>query len=257
MTRVPDAGETIAAGTVKPDPILPSHRAAFVGMTGTGKSQAALALLADEPGQRLLIDVNDHYELGPAALEDELGHQETSKVKEIDWNNRTIRVVPPRYGKASVPWYNDLYAAIWARGNMTVLLDECVGPTSENYAPEYLLIVATQGRKRHIRHLAAMQRPVGVAPVLLNQAEHAFVFDVGARRDDLDKIGERFGWNGADVGEALRELADDYGYVDSQGNFRNHGYLRHRLGRREVFAFPPLPPAVIKRTEQHFINPPD
>lgn len=255
MSPSPHAGETTPATAGKPDPILPHHRVALVGMTGTGKSQLGLGLLADEPGQRILIDVNDHYYLGPDVLEDEHGWQEVEDAREIDWRNRTIRAVPPRFGKASVPWFNDLYAAIWEHGDVTVLLDESVGPTSEHYAPEYLLIVATQGRKRRIRHIAAMQAPVGIAPVLLTQAEHGFVFDIGARRDYLNAVGERFGWNGAEVGEAIRELHDEYGYVDSEGAFRCHGYLRHRLGRREVYSFPPLLPAMIARTERHFINP--
>lgn len=254
----PDAGTT-TTGT--PDTIHPWERVVLLGMTGTGKSEAGLALLAEDPGQRLLIDVQDAYELGPATLADEAGYQEVyGDAREIDWSARTIRYVPRRAGRAARAEYDDLYAAVWARGwhfqdlgPLTVLLDESYGPTDANYAPSHLLLVLTQGRKKHIRHLAAAQRPAKIAPELLTSSEHLFLFDVGARRDDLDSIGQRFGWNGAEVGEALRDMADEHGYMDGD-RFRCHGYLRHRLGRREVFDFPPLPAEQIERTRRHFVN---
>ena len=242
------------------DLIQPHHRFVAVGMTGTGKSQVLLSIFAEDPGPRLLIDVNDAYYMGETALADPGGLQETDDPAAIDWTARTIRVVPPSAGKAARPWFDDLYAAIWARseyneqlGGLLVVLDESVGPTDANYAPPMLELVITQGRKRRIRHGAAMQRPANVYPGLLAQSEHAFVFDVGSRRDDLDRIGERFGWNGAEVGDALRELADEYGYEDADG-FHCHGYLRHRLGRREVHRFPPLPPEVIAHANAHVVN---
>lgn len=244
-----------------PAPILPWERVAVVGMPGTGKSELLLSLWADDPGQRLLIDVQDAYYLGPDALGDENGCQELHGTpNRIDWTARTIRYVPARAGRAGRDEYEDLYAAIWDRaqrfeelGHLTVLLDESYGPTEANYAPSYLTTALTQGRKKHLRHLAGMQRPAKVAPELLETADHFFVFLMGSRRDDLDRIGERFGWNGAEVGEALRDLAEEHGY-DDHGRFRCHGYLRHRAGQLEVHAYPPLPTSVIKRTHRHVVN---
>lgn len=261
-TRGDRFGQPVEGPARAPAKIMPWERVAAVGMTGTGKSEVLLALWAEDQGQRLLIDVQDAYYLGPAVLEDERGYQEVhGDPRAIDWRVRTIRYVPRRAGAAARQEYDDLYAAIWNRaqhfrtlGHLTVLLDESYGPTTANYAPPHLMLALTQGRKKHLRHMAAMQRPAKVAPELLNQAEHAFIFDVGSRRDDLDAIGERLGWNGREVGAALRELADEFGYSDRDGRFRVHAYLRHRLGQREVFTFPPLPPTVLQATHRHVVN---
>lgn len=243
------------------DPILEKHRVVAAGMTGTGKSQVLLCLFADDPGQRVLIDVNDAYELGPATLEDPYGWQETDDPREIDWRLRTIRIVPPLAGRAAREWYDDVYAAIWDRsqrhedlGPLTVLLDESVGPTSASYAPPHLLLAVTQGRKQRLRHMAAMQEVFNVEPLLLSQAEHGFFFDPGGRPDNHDRIGQRLGWSGRDVAEEFRLLAEQYGYEDDEGNYRCHAYLRHRLGRREVHAFPPLPAEALQRADRHVIN---
>jgi hypothetical protein len=250
-----------SAGSSKPAPIHPWERVAAVGMTGTGKSELLLSLWADDPGQRLLVDVQDAYYLGPDAINDELGCQEVhGEPREIDWSNRTIRYVPRRAGRAARQEFEDLYAAIWDRaqrfetmGHLTVLLDESYGPTEANWAPTYLTTALTQGRKKHLRHLAGMQRPAKIAPELLESADHVFVFLMGFRRDDFDRIGERFGWNGSEVGEELRKLADEYGY-DDNGRFRCHAYLRHRAGQMEVHAYPPLPSSTLERTHRHVVN---
>lgn len=253
--------ETQTVAAAKTIPILPHERVMAVGMPGTGKSELLLALWAEEPGQRLLIDVQDAYYLGPDALNDELGVQEVlGDPAAIDWGVRTIRYVPRLAGKAARDEFEDLYAAIWARaqryeqlGQLTVLLDESYGPTEANYAPAYLTTALTQGRKKKLRHLAGNQRPAKVAPELFETADHLFVFLMGGRRDDLDRIGERLGWNGAEVGEALRELADTHGYMDGD-RLRCHAYLRHRAGNLEVHSFPPLPPHVLERTRRHVVN---
>lgn len=250
------------AQTGRTPPEIQTHeRVMCVGMPGTGKSELLLGLWADDPGQRVLIDVQDAYELGPAALEDELGVQEVHGHPErLDWNQRTIRYVPAKTGRAGREEMEDLYAAIWARaqhyqelGHLTVLLDECYGPTEANWAPSYLTTALTQGRKKHLRHLGGTQRPAKVAPELFETADHLFVFLMGGRRDDLDRIGERFGWNGAEVGEALRDLSESYGY-DDNGRFRCHGFLRHRAGNLEVLEYPPLPAETLERTRRHVVN---
>lgn len=247
-----------------PEPVIRDNdRVAALGMTGTGKSEKLLAGFAQTRGQRLLIDYNDAYSLGPDAINDPLGCIEVEDARQIDWTVRTIRAVPPHVGRspAAREWMDRLYAAIWARaqaheayGPLDVLLDESVGPTSANYAPPHLELVITQGRKKRVRHAAAWQDPVDVYPQLLTQANHCYVFLCGMRPDYLDRIGRRFGWTGTEVGVALQELADEHGYNDQQGAFRCHAYLQHELGRREVYARPPLPPEEIARTRRHVIN---
>lgn len=258
--EVDEEGRATRGGA--PAAIQPWERVVAIGMPGTGKSELLLGMWAEDPGQRLLVDVQDAYYLGPDALADENGCLEVyGDPAAIDWGARTIRYVPARAGRAARQEFEDLYAAIWHRaqafedlGHLTVLLDESYGPTEANWAPTYLTTALTQGRKKHLRHLAGMQRPANVAVELRETADHYFVFLMGARRDDLDAIGQRFGWNARDVQEELAGLADEFGYIGADGYFHCHAYLRHRMGQLEVHSYPPLPSDVLERTRRHVVN---
>lgn len=226
-------------------PIRKSDRVIALGKTGSGKSQLLLHLWAIWQGQRLLVDVQDHYELGPDALAEKPEPCVAERVRDIDWRARTIRYVP----RGTQTDYNDLYAAIYQRGKLMVLLDEAYGPTTANRCPTWLRRVVTQGRKRQILHMAASQRPANILPELINQSEHAFVFDVGGRPDDLDAIGLRMGLRGRELGELLGTLER----LDLASDVT--GYIRHDLGSPNLIRMPPLPPEIIASTARVVINP--
>ncbi len=216
-----------------------TDRVAAIGMTGSGKSQLLIAgVFAVYGGQRLLIDVNDDYELGPDALAEEHGGGcVATRVSEIDWRKRTIHFIPRSQTENA---YNDLYAAIWDRavntGSICVLLDESWGPTTPNKAPAYLRRAITQGRKKGILHLAAMQEPVNVLPVLYSQANHCMLFKSAYRPGELTVL-RRFGMKEADLLAELDRLPQ-------------HGYLRHTLGDQTVYRMPPLPPELVERAQR-------
>lgn len=234
-----------ASGAIAARPIRKSDRVIALGKTGTGKSQLELHLFAKWQGQRLLVDVQDHYELGPDALAEKPEPCDADRVRDIDWRARTIRYVP----RGTKRDYDDLYAAIYQRGRMMVLLDEAYGPTTAHQCPQWVRRVVTQGRKRQILHMAASQRPANILPELVSQSEHAFIFDVGGRSDDLDTIGSRLGLRGREVGELLASLER----LDLDSDVT--GYIRHDLGSPTLIRMPPLPADIIAATARVVINP--
>src|SRR5207247_1467377 len=68
--------EPRASSPARPSPpvIRRGDRAFAAGMTGQGKSEIMLHVWAVYRGQRLLVDVADHYQLGPAALAEAADH---------------------------------------------------------------------------------------------------------------------------------------------------------------------------------------
>jgi hypothetical protein len=208
------------------------QRAIAVGMPGEGKSALCADVFARYGGQRILIDVQDAYELGPASLAE--GACEASSVSEIDWRFRTIRYVPRRLSQRE---YDDVYAAIEARGNLLVWLDEAYGPTTSASCPLFLRKVITQGRKRRITHLTTTQRPARIEPTLLALSEHAYVFRL-VHPDDVDRVAQRVGADKRELAQLLAELPD-------------HGYLYSAAGGRELVRMPPLPADRLEAARQH------
>jgi hypothetical protein len=231
----------------EPPPILKGERFLAVGFTGTGKSEAMLNPFAAYPGQRVLIDNQDHYEFGPVALEEKPPPLETSNTREIDWRHRTIRYVPARPGDRRE--MDRLYAAIFRRGNMLVCADELedVAPSMGGGAPINVRRVLKQGRKVGITHGATTQRPVGIERAAINQANHLLAFPM-VDSEDIRVISGRFGMTPDELADALNSLGQ-------------YEYLRVTLGdlderrRPNVLRMPALPPETIEFTRLHVVNP--
>lgn len=214
------------------------HRAFACGITGSGKSRLLAYYFATSAGQRLLIDVNDDYELGPAAKEE--GATVAREPGAIDWSKRSIRYVPSRGDQDE---FEALYAAIIAHvwppnpHPLFVMLDESEGPTTQHKAPPSMNIAIGQGRKKKLTHVAATLRPVEVFKKLRNQAEHFFAFCT-TDPDDKLIIARRMGLTLPQLELVLPKGPED------------HGFIYHRLGQPPV-AFPPLDSARMKLIDRH------
>lgn len=200
------------------------------GMTGEGKSQLLAHLFAVHTGQRLLIDVQDHYELGAEAREE--GVVDVDKVSAIDWRVRTIRFVP-RSG--SPREYDELHRAIYSQRNLLVWCDEAEDVARVHRTPKWVWKTVKQGRKRRITYLAASQRPHGVERSVLNQAEHVFLFRM-VDADDIQVFTHRIGTGARELGAELAALP-------------RYGFVYHELGS-EPKVMPPLPPEWIADAER-------
>lgn len=207
-----------------------------VGKTGEGKSELLAHLWAIYRGQRILIDVQDHYELGPVALEE--GAIDVDRVADIDWRARTIRYAPRTLSKRE---FDDLFAAIYHRGDLFVWCDELEDPLPAHGAPTYARKVVKQGRKKRITFGGATQRPHGVERSAINQAETAFVFRM-VDEDDIATLSYRLGLTTRQLADALRALPQ-------------HGYLRHTIGEPNIVQMPPLPAHVLAATRRHVVIP--
>jgi hypothetical protein len=224
-----------------------SPRILFVGDTGTGKSEGLLGLFAAHGGQRLLIDVQDHYTLGPAALAEEPAPLDgIDNPADIDWRHRTIRYVPNNAGDRVE--MDRLHAAIFRRGNMFVACDEAedVAPSAGGGSPLFVRKCLKQGRKVRLTYGAATQRPVGVDRSVINQAEHAFVFPM-VDPDDLRIIGIR-------LGMSVQTLADVLAGLPKYGYLRHTKGITDEHGKPVVLRMPPLPATVLERTAAHVVN---
>ena len=228
--------------TVGPPPLIrPSDRVCAIGQTGSGKSEAINHLWSIYPGQRVLIDVNDEYRLGEAALANGAGGAIVAeRVGDIDWRARTIHFVPR---SLSERLWDDLYAALFERRNLCVALHESYGPTGPNRVPTSLGLVLRQGRKRNILHLAASQEPMNIAPVLYSQAQHVFLFTI-TRPDELRQLAPRFRLRPDELAAELAHLQDRFG---------EHAYLRASERDRVVRRMPPLPLEVLEHTRRHVL----
>lgn len=202
-------------------------------MTGEGKSQLLAYYFATCAGQRLLVDVQDHYTLGPAAGADG-GVLEVNSVEAIDWRVRTIRYVPRSGARME---FDRLYRAVYGQGKVLVWADELEDVAPVNGVPPFVRKVLKQGRKRGLTHLGATQRPAGVERSAYNQAEHLFLFRMvdGA---DIQALSYR-------VGLSARELADDL------RDLPQHGFLYHGVDSPRIARFEPLPAERIAAAERH------
>lgn len=213
------------------------QRVLAVGKTGEGKSEALLHAFAVHGGQRLLVDVGDHYELGAAAVAE--GALEASSPRDLDWRYRTIRYVPRRPG--DLHEMDELYRAIYARGRVLVLADEVEDIAPVGRTPFGVKRVVKQGRKRLLTHLAATQRPYGVDPSVITESEHVLVFRL-AGLQDVAAVAPRLGMEARELHRELLELPQ-------------HAYLYAELGAEEVLRMPPLPADRLALTRRHVVNP--
>ncbi|HEY2936757.1 MAG TPA: hypothetical protein VGJ25_09155 [Gaiellaceae bacterium] len=230
----------------QPQSIRLGDRVVFLGDPGQGKSEGMLNLFAIYGGQRILIDVQDHYELGPAALAEQPPPLEVDDPREIDWQHRTIRYVPRRPGDRRE--MDALHHAIFQRGDMLVAADELedIAPSQGGGPPPFVRKVLKQGRKIKVTFAGTSQRTAGI-DLSARNAEHACVFRL-SEPDDLRAIAGRLGLSVYELHQALNALGE-------------HEYLRHdkgvldERGRPLVIHMPALPAQAIEATRQHVINP--
>jgi hypothetical protein len=240
-------GDQEAESEHAPEPIRIGHRFITLGETGRGKSELLLNLFAVYKGQRILIDVQDHYSFGPDAIAEDPPPLEVDDPRAIDWSHRTIRYIVRRPGDRVE--MEALHHAIFRRGRIFVACDEAedVAPSQGGGSPPHVRKCLKQGRKVAITYAAASQRPFGVDRSVLHQSEHAAVFPM-SDRDDLNAIRGRLGMTVDELFEALNSL-EQYEYLrHTKGSFDSEG-------RPLVIRMPALPADTIDFTRRHVINP--
>lgn len=194
-----------------------SQRLVVIGATGSGKTFLARRIFGAVPPPRLVIDPKDDPEATGS------GYAVTFRDPTRLPDAPVVRFVPSDPLDRDI--YDRLYATVWGSGRRWFTwLDEAenAAPASRGM-PRAMGRLITQGRVRGLGHMALNQRPVGIDPRLIGNAEHVITFRMGYPAD-LDTMAQAFG---VAPGELRRWL----------GSLPRYGFAWYdRLGGRLVLA---------------------
>jgi ABC-type dipeptide/oligopeptide/nickel transport system ATPase component len=144
-----------------------NERVAFVGKTGSGKTFAAMLMLASIP-RVIVCDPK-----GTLAGNLDLQEWNKNNVRKFE-NGDDIRLrIPAPIDNNWEPYFETCYET----GNCTVYIDELYGVLNmRRLPPRYLTALYTRGRELNIGVWSATQRPTWVPLFALSEADWLFVF---------------------------------------------------------------------------------
>lgn len=151
--------------------ILSSDRVAFIGATGSGKTELAKFFLLTQ-NRVVVIDPKHTFRLE--------GFRKTWSLPMLASSFRII--VRPRL--ADDLKLRDLLHRIWRMGNVTIYCDEIASlADSFKRSTRKLEDIARTGREKHVSLWCAMQRPRGTPRIFLTETEVFFVFSLRSGED--------------------------------------------------------------------------
>lgn len=160
-------------------------RAAIVGRTGSGKSVLLRHLLSGY-SRAVLLDPK-----GRAAMDGwPVVYGSGELVKR--WPAEPRVVCRPGAGEDRRAWLDRVCWHVYRHGETALGIDEVVGVVDANRRSAGFDACMTQGRELGITGLTCTQRPRGVPPTILSEADHVFVFALN-REDDRKAVAETIG----------------------------------------------------------------
>lgn len=169
-----------------------SHRAAFVGTTGSGKSYLMMRLLAASPRLVCLNSGNDPNMIRDWRLTDFRRGYGALK----DGGPGRLHVPPPNRKQAPtaaarLAYWDRIFDMLFDLRNVHIVIDElyAVGPAQGSEGVRNLY---TMGRKFNISTWGATQRPRRIPLFVLSEAEWLFAGRLNVR-DDRKYVGEMIG----------------------------------------------------------------
>lgn len=160
-------------------------RAAIVGRTGSGKSVLLRHLLASY-SRAVLIDPKGRASM--AGWGTAYGSVDFMR----RWPAEPRIVVRPGPGEDRRAWLDRCCWHVYRHGETALGVDEVIGVVDANRRAAGFDAVLTQGRELGITALVCTQRPRGVPPTILSEADHLFVFALN-REDDRKAVAETCG----------------------------------------------------------------
>lgn len=160
-------------------------RAAIVGRTGSGKSVMLRHLLRGY-SRAVLVDPK-----GRAALD---GWPVVYGIPAFlrAWPATPRVIVRPGAGEDRRAWLDRIAWHVYRHGETAFGADEVIGVVDANRRAPGFDALLTQGRELGITALICTQRPRGVPPTILSEADHLFVFALN-REDDRRAVAETIG----------------------------------------------------------------
>lgn len=159
--------------------LLPKHneRALLVGMTESGKSTLAEALLTQ--GRYPYIVIIDpkgtfKYPGAVATCPEDLGRLQRER----------IIIYRPGYQYLTMGEYDRVLEWVYRRGNTFLYIDEVFGLSDNGYTYPYALkAIYTRGRELNIGVLAATQRPSGIPTYTRTESNILIAFELQEETD--------------------------------------------------------------------------
>jgi hypothetical protein len=219
--------------------IRPSDQMLMVGKNGQGKSVLALYHFCWETNaQKVFGNVKMDPDVEPFLIK-RYGAENVSvargDVAQLDFRKRILLYnFEHSNGPECIAETNRLYARLLRRQHLTMLLDECAGPTTSSMVPPALAAYLQQGRSRNLRHIGCTQRPVRIAKVLISEASHIVWFPRGFNATDRKFMANEMGIDD----EYLRVLAGQVLQPDPFGDF---GHIHYETRKVTLHRRPSVP----------------
>ena len=182
-----------------------SERLVVFGKTGSGKSVLARAVFESIPPPRMVIDPKD--DIGATGGSYAVTFRDPTRIPA----EPVVRFVPRDPFDRDT--YDRLYQSVWVDPvRRFVWLDEgeIVAPSGKGMPPAMARHIV-QGRAKGLGHLTLNQRPVGLDPKIVANAEHVVCFSLGYD-PDIETMAAAASSPAADMRRWLASL-DRYGFA--------------------------------------------
>jgi len=209
-----------------------SHFILVVGRKGSGKSLLSHRLFVSYPYDKLVIDPHADTRKG-AYFVDAKELEAPLPTRLIPWRDddergpNVWRFVPDHRSDTLVDDLDRAVGLAYLRRRMCVWVDEIGDVAGANRTGPFMREALHKGRHRQLTMIMAGPRPITVDPLVVSQADYAYVFDLPNPRDRR-RVADNIGWDPKEFDRAVAGLP-------------LHGYLRYDARAHELVSFPPLP----------------